>query len=76
MTCGRLVSGGQVVGHICGADPKHVKATGRRRRRWCFTCRKRVMMIEKRIYEPGGWYDPEWFDECPNGKGHLSEFPT
>lgn len=76
MTCRRLVQGDKVVGHICGPQDKHVKATGRRYRRWCFTCRKRVLMVEKRVYDPGGWYDPHYFEECPNGSWHQTDFPT
>lgn len=76
MTCRSIVLADGATGHICGPDPKHIKLTGRRRRRWCFTCRKRVMMVEKVIYEPGGWYDPEFFDQCPNGTWHQTDFPT
>jgi|WetSurMetagenome_2_1015567.scaffolds.fasta_scaffold845501_2 hypothetical protein len=73
MAC-KLIPGG----FVCGPSPQEIRKTGRRKRKWCFTCRKRVMAIEHIVDQE--WYDLEIFYRCPNfkegGLGHSLDFPS
>lgn len=70
MVCKRIAGG-----FACGPSKKAITKTGKIERKWCFTCRKYVRAIEKEIFEKGGWYDPQVFFACPNGRSHDFYFP-
>ena len=78
MSCGELVSGGKVVGHICWPDGSWQRVPGRRRKRWwCFHCRKHLTHTLMWFIPSGPSYygpsPPQW--ECPQCHQEHVLFP-
>ena len=60
---GCLIGGGVT---ICLADGVTKPAKRRRKRWWCFTCRKRLLhTLMVFIPTPPSWYAPHSWWECP-----------
>lgn len=78
MPCDELVgSGGQVVGYVCHNNGMTRAVPGTRRRRfWCFVCRKRLLHTRMGFYpnEPS-YYGPNFWWECPSCHEEHVLFP-
>jgi len=75
--CDALVSNGQVVGHICRTQAETRPVPNRRRKRWwCFKCRKHQMHTLMGSYpvEPS-YYGPSFWWNCPKCNGEYVLFP-
>lgn len=76
MGCSAIVEGERVIGHICRVDGQ-TRVYGKRRRKfWCFRCRKRVLHTLM-VHEPTqpSYYGPNFWYQCPTCKGDYTRFP-
>jgi hypothetical protein len=71
-----LDNAGAVVGHLCRPGGT-VRQIGKRRRRfWCFKCRKRLLHQRMAIIpERGSYYEPNFWWECPQCHEENVLFP-
>jgi hypothetical protein len=63
--------------HICRPSGETKPAPGRRRKRWwCFNCRKHLMHT-RMMFDPGpeSYYGPNFWWECPQCHGEHVLFP-
>ena len=76
MACLHADLGGGTVLHVCRPDGQTVQVSKRRRRFWCFQCRKRLLHVRKGFYpnEPS-YYGPHFWWECPSCQGDHRLFP-
>jgi hypothetical protein len=78
MTCGRIVEGDRVVGHIC-MGPRMAQRPLRKRHRWkwCFECRKRLphMLTLSYPIEPSYYGAHDWW-KCSGCGKDRTEFPV
>jgi hypothetical protein len=78
MPCIQIVaSDGSVIGHVCRPSGETKQVPGRRRKRWwCFNCRKRDMHTLMGFYPSGlSYYGPTYWWECPRCHGEHVLFP-
>lgn len=77
MTCIPIVQGKKQVGFVCVAPGETGPLPGKRRRRlWCFGCRKRQLHTLM-VFEPGpeSYYGPTFWHECPTCHADHTSFP-
>jgi hypothetical protein len=72
-----LDSGGRVVGHVCRSDGETRPVPNRRKKRWwCFKCRRRLLHTRMGFYPSGlSYYDPNFWWECPRCHEENVLFP-
>lgn len=76
--CTELVNAsGEVIGHVCGGDSTIAPVAGRRRKRfWCFRCRKHGLHTRMMSdYGPESYYDPRFWWSCPTCHQEHVLFP-
>jgi len=77
MPCCEIVSDGRVVGHICRTSGTTRPVPHRRKRRfWCFACRKRLLHT-RMMFDPGptSYYEPHFWWQCPQCEEEHVLFP-
>jgi len=77
MSCDHLVSAdGTVIGHICRPNGERRLVGKRRRKFWCFGCRKRTMHSLMRFFHTQpSWYEDWLWWECPECHQDNRSFP-
>lgn len=77
MACCEIVQGGKVIGHICRPDGEIVRVPHRRRKRvWCFECRKRLLhTLMMRDPGPESYYGPVFWWACERCHQDRTTFP-
>jgi len=78
MACNDIVSAdGAVVGHVCRPDGETIAVPHRRKKRWwCFNCRKHLMHTLMRFYHvQPSWYEDWTHWECPRCHEEHVLFP-
>lgn len=62
--------------HVCRVDGERRPVRKRRRRLWCFKCRKHTLhMLMKFFSVEPSYYDPNFWYECPTCQGDYTRFP-
>ena len=62
--------------HICRVDGETRPTARKRRRFWCFKCRKRLLHQHMGFYPSGmSYYDPHFWWECPQCREENVLFP-
>ena len=75
MACAPLVQDGKVIGSITFSTGVTRAIRKRRRRFWCFKCRKRTLHMLMAHFPDSPWYEPNAWYECPTCKGDYHAFP-
>lgn len=77
MSCGQIISGGKVIGHVCRTETERRVLSKRRTRKWCFKCRTHALHAKVGHFPPVmSYYEAYWTWECPTCKGDFTEFPS
>jgi hypothetical protein len=78
MPCHEIVApDGTVIGHLCRPEGETKPVLHRRKKRfWCFSCRKRVLHTRMGFYPgPESYYGPTFWWECPTCRQEHIYFP-
>ena len=77
MACLEIVNGGRVVGHACRPDGTRRPVPHRRKKRWwCFRCRKHLLHTFTGFYPAGpSYYGPHFWWDCPECHEEHVLFP-
>ena len=76
MTCLSADLGDGRVLHVCRTEGETRPVRKRRRRFYCFKCRKRTLHMLMGFFPSGiSYYDPHFWYDCPTCEGDYRAFP-
>ncbi len=76
MSCAPLVDQhGRTIGHITFSSGVTRAIRKRRKRFWCFKCRKRHLHTLMAHFPDSPWYEPNSWWQCSTCNGDFTTFP-